>query len=145
MTALEFGRKYYTLFGVYLILLGLVLALAPHSKPVEFVFNSRIDPTFFGDSPKPSAFLDYQAWIYGLLGATVAGWGLMIMFVGRFGVGRGEKWAWWAIALSFGLWYLVDTGISAAYGVGFNVAFNTILLVAAAIPLGVTYRTIIRR
>jgi hypothetical protein len=39
---------------------------------------------------------------------------------------------------------VVDTAISAFYDVGFNVAFNTLLLLAAAIPLVLTRRNFIR-
>jgi len=117
------------------VLLGLVLAIFPHSSLVHFVFNQFIDLVFWTEGAPPADALEFQGWIYGLLGATISGWGVLILFVLAYPFKERRRWAWNALAASFGLWYIVDTGASAWYGVMFNVIFNTVVLVALALPL----------
>jgi hypothetical protein len=49
------------------------------------------------------------------------------------------------LAFGTGIWYCADTAISAIYGVTFNIAFNTIMLVLLATPLVFTKNTLLNR
>lgn len=67
-----------------------------------------------------------------MLGATMACWALSMLLVVHFPLRAGERWAWWCVAGSTGLWFCVDTALSAAHGAQVNVAFN----VAAGLMIG---------
>lgn len=93
---------------------------------------------FFADAPfdtlAPEA-VAYQTWVYGVLGGVMVGWGAALVPVIYVPFRRGERWAWNTVALSLGLWYVFDTGASAAHGVVPNVLLNTAILVMFVIPL----------
>ncbi len=96
--------------------------------------NALIDPAFWATGPDP-ATADFRSWAYGAWGATVAGWGLLVAFVGAGPFARHERWAWYAIASATALWFVLDTGISLAHGVVANAALNTVLVLIVAVPL----------
>ncbi|PRP91715.1 hypothetical protein ENSA5_52950 [Enhygromyxa salina] len=48
---------------------------------------------------------------------------------------RRQRWAAWAVAITTLNWCVVDTSLSAAHGVGVNVAFNLVALSSVAVPL----------
>jgi len=46
----------------------------------------------------------------------------------------------YALVTAIALWFVLDAGGSALYGVWFNVAFNTAVLLALAVRVGATWR-----
>jgi len=61
--------------------------------------------------------------------------GVVIAFIVQNPFRNKERWAWDALILAFSLWYLTDTAISLSFGVIFNALFNTIIFIAAILPL----------
>jgi hypothetical protein len=102
---------------------------------MNFLFNRQIDPYFWAAAKLPNNALRFQGWIYGVLGVVSAGWGTMSAFWVHYPFKTRQRWAWNGLASATGVWYCVDTAISAMYGVTFNVAFNTTLLLLLAMPL----------
>ena len=144
MNKFMFCQKWLTGLGMYLTVFGIVLAVFPQSALMDSVFNNQIDPQFWQNGILPQNAQRFQAWIYGVLGATVAGWGVLLALIALYPFKARQRWAWNGLAAAFGIWFVVDTAISAINGVGFNVVFNTLLLLAAAIPLVLTRRNFIR-
>ena len=143
MTKFMFWQKWLTGLSIYLAVFGIVMAVFPQSALMDRVFNDQIDPQFWQSGILPQSAQRFQAWIYGVLGATVAGWGVLLAFIAFYPFKARQRWAWNGLTAAFGIWFVVDTAISAFYGVGFNVVFNTLLLLAAAIPLVLTRRSFI--
>ena len=137
-----FGFWYKWLFGVSIVItiFGCVLAFFPQSSIVDFAINNQVDPVFWENGQVPDGAARFQAWVYGVLGATIAGWGIFMMFLIRISFSRRNKWAWNCIAASFAVWYVIDSSLSAYFGVFFNVLFNTALLIVVALPLIFTRR-----
>ncbi len=79
--------------------------------------------------------LGFQHWIYGVWGATIAGWGVFLTFISYFPFRNKEKWAWNCLSLGLLVWFVLDTSISLFYSVYFNAAFNTALLILAGLPI----------
>ena len=142
MNRFAFWRKWLLGVSVYLIAFGIVLALFPQSRLINLAFNNQINPVFW-EAPAEMGVdtARFQAWIYGVLGATVAGWGVLLAFISHFPFRAKERWAWNAIAAGIGIWFMIDTPLSAYYGVLFNLVFNTALLLLIAIPLGATRKS----
>ncbi|NIA30461.1 MAG: hypothetical protein GWP06_11195, partial [Actinobacteria bacterium] len=92
-------------------------------------------PMFWPGEIAPESAAMFQAWIYGVLGATVSGWGIALAFLVHYPFKAREKWAWNCLALSLTIWFVSDTAISAFYQVTFNVAFNIVLFLFMALPL----------
>jgi hypothetical protein len=130
----RFWYRWLMAVSILLIFFGVFMAIF-NPTPFFDLFNSQIDPVFWGESPLPPSTASFQAWVYGVLGATVAGWGICMAFIVYYPYRRRERWAWWALTVGIAVWYLIDTSISLAHGVVFNAAFNTLLLLLAGIPL----------
>lgn len=129
-----FWQRWLLFVGVYLAVFGAVLAFFPHSALIDWAFNDRINPLF---TLSPEG-LRFQAWAYGVLGATMGGWGVMIAFMARYPFKRKEPWVWNALVTSLSFWFIVDQLISGYHGVIFNVAFNTVLYGVLILPLVMT-------
>jgi len=117
----NFWQKWLIFVGIYLVVFGLYLTFFSQSSIMDFLFNRNIDPYFWVVTELPENTLRFQGWIYGVLGAVIAGWGTLIAFWASYPFKTRERWAWNGLALATAIWYIADTAISAMYGVIFNV------------------------
>lgn len=140
MPAFSFWQRWLSIVGFLLSAFGLALAFFNHAPLFDLLFNNQINPAFWPDGNVPGPAAAFQRWVYGVLGATVAGWGIFVVFVAHYPFRRKEPWAWNCVALGITVWYVADTAISLYFGVGFNAAFNIVLLVSALLPLLFTRR-----
>ncbi len=137
MPSFSFWQRWLIIVALVVTAFGIVVALVS-GTPLFDLFNRQIDPAFWGTGAVGDAAKRFQQWIYGVLGATIAGWGIFITYVARYPFSRKERWAWNYLALGLLVWYVLDTLISASYGVYFNVAFNTVLLILVMLPVWFT-------
>ena len=135
MCNFKFWQKWLFFVGIYLAVSGLVLAFFNQTYVMDFVFNNQINSVFWSANAMPENISPFQSWVYGVLGATVAGWGIFIAFLAYYPFKAREKWAWNCIAAGISIWFISDTSISAFYDVTFNVVFNVVLLIFIGLPL----------
>jgi hypothetical protein len=83
----------------------------------------------------------YSAFMQGVMGAVMVGWSVLLFYVSRGGFRRGEPEAWKMLAVSLGVWFVVDTLFSLWSGYWQNAILNTTLLILFGIPLVATYGT----
>ena len=129
-----FWLRWLVVLSVVIVAFGLGLAFL-NDTPLFDLFHQQVDPVFWGDQPLPPAMLDFRGWAYGVLGATMAGWGVFFVFLAWIPFRRKERWSWNCFALGLLVWYVSDTLISLASGVIFNAVFNTLILVLVGLPL----------
>ena len=73
------------------------------------------------------------------LGATIAGFYLLQVFIVAYAFRQRQPWAWYAIFSSTLLWFVVDSGMSLLHGAYFNVfMINLFPLGLFGIPLFAT-------
>ncbi len=130
----NFWQKWLFVVSLAILLFGIGMALFSSSRSFH-IFHRQIDPAFWQTAPAETNIRLFQGWVYGVWGATLAGWGVFLAFIAAFPFRAREKWAWNCIAAGLLLWYLLDTGISLAYGVFFNAGVNSILLILAGLPV----------
>jgi len=99
------------------------------------LFNEGIDPAFWHGGLVPEAAREFQTWVYGTWGATIAGWGVFLVYVLIFSFRRREPWAWWCFIIGIVVWFVFDTAISLYHRVYFNAGFNTLIFLLALVPL----------
>jgi uncharacterized membrane protein (UPF0136 family) len=129
--------KHFGVWSSWLFILGLVivaLGLAMSLLGSTPAFN-LVEPVFWGAQAQPAQALAFRGWIYGVTGATMAGWGVFVAFVALRAFARRERWAWYCTAIGVLVWYIPDTAMSLRFGVAINVVINSILLVGVALPL----------
>jgi len=139
MRQFDFWVNWLKLSGYALVLFGLGMTFL-NATPFFTLFNEGIDPVFWDGGVLNEATLAFRTWVYAAWGATIAGWGVSLLFVLYNAFAKQERWSWFAISLGLSLWYLLDTGMSAYFHVSFNVMFNSLILVVLAIPLIGSYR-----
>ena len=135
MDSFNFWHKWLLVCSIILVVFGLVMAFFNQTPLFDLLFNERVNPSFWGNKQLDGTITHFQGWAYGVLGATVAGWGVMVFFNIQYPFKNRQRWAWTASALSITVWYIVDTWISLAFGVYFNALFNTMILLLFALPL----------
>lgn len=134
MDRFRFWQRWLEIVAWLITGFGLLMALFI-STPLFQGFHSQIDPAFWPSGAIPQAAERYQSWVLSAWGATVAGWGLLLLFVARVPFRARQPWVWPAIAWSLVLWFALDTAASLRYGVIFNAALNGLILLLAGIPL----------
>jgi hypothetical protein len=135
----QFWQRWLLAWSAYIIVFGLGMALL-NRAPFFDLFNRQIDPAFWGSQPLPAQALAFRGWAYGVMGATMAGWGVFFAWLAHSPFRRRERWAWSCTGLGLLVWYVPDTAISLAYGVVFNAIFNSVFLVLIGLPLIFTRR-----
>ena len=134
-----FWQRWLFVFSLVVIAFGLGMALLNRTS-LFAVFDSQVNPVFWGVNPLPPGANEFQGWAYGVLGATMAGWGVILAFIAERPFRNRERWAWNTLLLGLSLWYLTDTSISLYFGVVFNAVFNTVIFILAVLPLIFTRR-----
>jgi hypothetical protein len=119
--------------GLGIAVFGILMAFLS-GTPIFDLFNRQIDPAFWGGGSSLESIRPFQQWVYGIWGATIAGWGVFVTFIAHYPFRNKEKWAWNCLVLGILVWFVLDTALSAFHKVYFNVAFNTALLILAGLP-----------
>jgi len=139
MKSFSFWQRWLFAFSLIVIVFGLGMALL-NRTPLFAIFDGQVNPVFWRADSLPAGVNPFQGWIYGVLGATMAGWGVFLAFIARYPFRNRERWAWNALLMGLSLWYLTDTAISFYFGVVFNAIFNTVIFILAILPLFFTRR-----
>lgn len=137
MVRFNLWQKWLVILGCIVTVFGIFMALANAGSLFD-LFNQQIDPVFWEDPVLPAEALAFRTWVYGAWGGTVAGWGVFMIFLASRPFKAKESWAWWCLVVGLGVWFVLDSGLSWRAGVIFNVVFNSVLLVGAAVPLIIT-------
>lgn len=116
------------------IVFGLIIALLSWS-PLFGIFNELVNGVFWNGSAPDANTGQFALWAYGMLGATMAGWGVALAFIVYYPYTKKERWAWNSIVIGLLLWFVVDTLISVYALAYFNVGVNVLLIIMAGIPL----------
>lgn len=124
------------LFGLFIALLNGTFLFKP--------FGDQFDQAFWPSGGVTDQDHLFQQWVYGLLGATMVGWGIFMFFIVKNAFIKREKWAWSCVLFGVLAWYLIDTGISAFHGVGANVMLNTVIFVLVIVPLIATRKEMMK-
>lgn len=134
MSSFSFWQRWLFVVGIIIVIFGILMALVS-GTPLFDLFNRQIDPAFWGTNSVGDAAQQFQQWIYGVWGATIAGWGIFVTYVARYPFNKKERWAWNCLVLGLLVWFILDTWLSVFYKVYFNAVFNTVLLVLTMLPI----------
>ncbi len=139
MTNFSFWQRWLFVVGAIITIFGALMAKLSGAHVFD-LFNRQIDPAFWGASAVGASAKEFQQWVYGVWGATIAGWGAFMAFIAHYPFAKKERWAWNCIVTGLAIWFVLDTTLSIYHRVYFNAAFNAVLLILAGLPLAVTRR-----
>jgi len=131
----KFWQKWLLVSGIIVSIFGISMVLNINSEK----FNSLIDPAFWGNETPNIQVRNFQQWVYGVLGATMAGWGILIAFIAAIPFKKKEKWSRNCIIAGILSWYILDTFISLKANVEFNAIGNTVLVIIILMPIFFTF------
>ena len=73
MKSFVFWQRWLLVVSWIIVIFGIALAFL-NATPIFDLMNDRVNPVFWGPAAPPDASTLFMRWIYGVLGATVAGW-----------------------------------------------------------------------
>ncbi len=139
MANFSFWLRWLLVVSSVITVFGALMALSSGTPPFD-LFNHQIDPAFWGANTAGEGAKLFQQWVYGIWGATIAGWGVFMIFIVSHAFRQREKWAWGCLAAGTLVWFVLDTTLSLNYRVYFNAAFNAAVLILVALPLLFTWK-----
>lgn len=120
--------------SIAVIITGIIFALiAPYYiQTIQDIFYH----SFNDQSIKTISIIDknHINWIYGVLGGTLAGWGMMILCMAVNLLIDNNKAIWNTILFSVITWFVIDTVITIKFMVIPNLLLNITILLAVIIP-----------
>ena len=137
MASFEFWQKWLLSVCCLFIIFGIAVALLSWS-PLFYLLNKPADDLFWPGSTPDVGTQQLRLWFSGVLGGTIAGWGLTLAFLVNGPFKRKEKWSKDAIVAGLALWFVLDTFMSLYTQAYFNVVFNVLAIAIAGLPLAMT-------
>jgi hypothetical protein len=128
----EFWRRWLLLAS--LLIGGYAVSLVVAGAVAEQLFGA-LDFGMASGSIPDGRPRDYVLFVYGVLGAVLLGWMVLIAGVAAGPLRTGEPWAWPALAASLTAWFVLDTGMSLWIGLWQHAAFNVVFFCALGLPL----------
>jgi hypothetical protein len=143
MTTEKFWLTWLKISAIITTLLGVLMALFNHTNMFE-IMNMFIQSTFYADTSITSSAVSLQQWMIGVFGATMAGWGIMMLYLIKHSLQNKELWAWNAMLISLIVWFSIDMVVSIHFKAFFNVLVNAIFFLQFLAPLMVLRKSMIK-
>ena len=139
-TVSRFWIRWLMVILIIMIVMGLALVFTPF---VDMTLGSHYYNTYF-DYDAYSVISDgdmrFQTFLYGVSGAVMASWSIVMLFLAIFPLRQGQRWAWFAIVISTIVWFIGDSYISIATGFALHAGLNLSVFIPLMIPLAMTYK-----
>ena len=141
----RFWRNWLVLVGAWGIFVGLALPFAAGIDWVAGAYNQHLAHNFFDSEALSPEMARYNLWVWAMLGAVIAAFGICILFLALYPFARREAWAWWTIALSLVVTFIYDVGVSIFFGFYAEVVFALTWFIPGIIPLLATRKAFFSR
>ncbi|MFK7935653.1 MAG: hypothetical protein AB8G22_19220 [Saprospiraceae bacterium] len=130
-----FWQKWLTYANVFALIIGLLAAFAIDSFVFD-VYNQNIQIQYADGQPLDPQMNLMKKWLFGIIGGTIAGFQLLIIFISENAFRKRERWAWVAVFSGMLMWFVVDSTACICYGAWFNVwLINIPSFILILIPL----------
>ena len=140
MSRFIFWQRWLFVTSLLFALFGIVFAYYG-DNPLFRPYTVYLAQVFFGQDHFPPEVEPFRAFTYGPVGGCIACCYILLAFIAWYPFRRKEKWAWWSVAVAYGVWVVLDSTASIYYGVYAQVyLINTFSILVKALPLIFTYR-----
>lgn len=138
MKHFDFWVKWLIGANVMTVIVGLIVAFAGNSFFFSY-HNSQTEILFFDRNELAQNELYFKNWLFGIIGGTIVGFHILMIFIANNAYRKREKWAYWAMWSGLLSWFVIDSSISTFYGAVYNVyLINIVALVLIGLPLIMT-------
>lgn len=135
MLSFNFWNKWLLTLSFLMIIFGLALIIFNQTSSFAYLFNNQVNTVFWGHVYISNETALFQQWIYSVLGAVIAGWGIFMTFICTHSFRNKERWSWNCFVFGILLWFVTDAGMSWLFHVTINVVIDFVLLIAFSLPL----------
>jgi hypothetical protein len=120
-------------------IVGMFWALTGTADPFG-IYERLMALNYWGlESLPPDALISFQ-FLLVPLGATCAGYFLMLYFIATYAFPKKEKWSYFAVVVPFLVWFSTDTILCIIHGAFFNVYFANIPSLITMLPVIFSYK-----
>ena len=134
-----FWQKWLTYANVMTVIVGLLVAFAGNSIFFE-MHNEGTRNVLFGGEPLSEEVMRLKNWLFGIIGGTIVGFHILMVFISENAFKKCEKWAYYAMWWGLLSWFFIDSSISIFYGAWHNLwLINVVALVLIGLPLIMTH------
>lgn len=134
MTIFSFWQRWLFFVGIIISVFGALMSFLSGTLIYE-LFNQLINPVFWGSDAVGENAKGFQQFVYGVLGATMAGWGIFMTFIAHYSFRNMEKWAWNCILVGTLAWFILDTSLSLYHKVYINAMSDMVFLIMVMLPI----------
>jgi hypothetical protein len=146
MTASKFNfwQKWLTYANVMSVGVGFLCAFAGNSFFFE-AHNEYTKEVYFGGAEFSSEVLALKNWLFGIIGGTIVGYHILMIFISENAFKKKEKWAYKALWMGLLSWFFIDSGVSFYFGAIHNIVIiNIVALVTIGLPLVMTRKAFVK-
>ncbi|MBI3134498.1 MAG: hypothetical protein HYZ14_07445 [Bacteroidetes bacterium] len=134
-TRFVFWQKWMTYVNVLFVIVGAIVAFGNESILFKS-YNLYTEKHVLGGLELTPEAKYLKQWLFGVIGGTIVGFHILIVFISEFAFVKKEKWAYSAILFGVLFWFLTDSVISIRFGALHNFLFvNVFALIMIALPL----------
>lgn len=134
----RFWQKWLTYSNIFGLIMGLLIAFAGNSSIFDY-YNQETNDLFFQGNISENMISDFKNWLWGIIGATVAGFHILMIGISENAFKRQKKWAYITMWIGLLTWFFIDSSISLLYGAIHNVILiNLTSMILICIPLIIT-------
>jgi hypothetical protein len=130
----NFWKNYLVFIGFSLIGMGLYVTFFKNT-PLFALFGNLIDPVFWTNEVATEGTRQFKGFIYSFSGTYVLMWGINFLFLSRYALIPGNKWAWNCMTLTTILWFTIMVPFSFYYKVYYNAIGDILFFILIAIPM----------
>jgi len=131
----NFWQKCFTWGNVIAILIGLLVAFAGNSFFLELHNQGTRQLITNGDAFTPE-LIQLKNFLFGIIGGTIVGFHVILIFISENSLKNKEKWAWQACVAGLVCWFFIDSGCSFFYKAYHNLfLINIPAIIMLMIPL----------
>ena len=118
---------------------GLLTAFAGNSIVFE-AHNAGTQAVFLDNAAWSAEVLALKNWLIGIIGGSIVGFHVLMLFIIKNSFAKKEVWAYWALWAGLLSWFVIDSSISLYYQAYHNLyLINLVALFLIGWPLLMTY------
>lgn len=125
------------LFWANVMAVGVGILCAFFGNSWVFGFhNTGTQVVFFKGIPYTPEVLQLKNWLFGIIGGTIVGFHVLMLFIIHYAFRQQQTWAYMALWAGLLSWFVIDSGITAYYGAWHNLfGINLVALILIGLPL----------
>ncbi|HMO39813.1 MAG TPA: hypothetical protein PKC76_10505 [Saprospiraceae bacterium] len=136
----NFWTNWLLVVNIITVLIGVIIALFGNSFLFEY-HNEGTRKLFFDGENIPEKIMSFKNWLFGIIGATISGFHILIVFIVHFAFRKRYVWARNAIFIAMLSWFLIDTSVSLHFGAFYNIyLINMPSFLLIVLPLILTWK-----